>query len=594
MNMHAGSNKPQRKTLTPLHAATPVSFGACAGLYMSPNADALPANTAVLFVSPWGFEEVCLRKFHRQLADALAARGIASLRFDFPGTGNSIEDQAGRLGLESWLESISQATEALKHYSGCANIVLAGHSLGAMLAINALPRLGGISGLALLAPSLSGRLWVRETGIWWKLIAADLGISGGQPEDGSLTIAGLELPAPTAKEIKTLKLSAEMVPSDIDILIAVRPGRESDANFAAELKASGHHVTEIPFRGHEALIANPVVQKIPADTLCAIADNIRAMTVVETPKHKSKTLEPAILRGENFTETSLRFHQNNRLIGTLCEPVGARKGATVIIHGTSYERSTGWGRSAVETARKLAAEGIATFRFDAANVGDSPHLPGAPAQVLYSDLQIADTMAAIDFVEDRGLGPVVLSGRCSGSYAAFQTALADDRVKGLALMNNIIFVWDPAKKVDDEVSNVARPLEDYSARARDPETLKRLLKGQVDIPSAAINVGKAIGKRIAAKISPYVGSLSAANRHKNSIVKAFDTLAERNVPLHLVYADNDVGLEQFKLTFGLDAASSPPTPNIAMTLVANADHNMTPAHARAVMIEEIRKLALEF
>lgn len=581
------------KTALPLHAALPIVFANCAGLYMPPEEHASPSNTAVLFVSPWGFEEVCLRKFHRQLAEELAARGIPSLRFDYPGTGNSLDIDTEQSQLESWLDSIAQAADALKAKSGCGKIILLGHGLGAMLATAAAARFENMaSGLALLAPAYSGRMWLRETGLWWKMIATDLGISGAQPEDGSLTITGLTLPAATAKDIKGMKLSAEMVPAGMDILVAERPGRESDTTFTAELRAAGHQVSDIAFTGHEGLIANPIVQKIPTGLISALADSIRAKAPAEWPQNTPVVPAPAKLQGNGFIETGLRFREDNRLTGILCEPTGRRNGATVIIHGTAYDRSTGWGRSAVETARKLAADGITSLRFDAANVGDSPPLPNASPKVLYTELQVADLKAAVSLLEREKYGPIVLSGRCSGSYAAFQLALSDQRIEGLVLINNIIFMRDPTQELVEDVDKVARPLEEYSARAKDPETFKRLLRGEIDIPAAARNMVKSIGKRIVAKMTPYIGSLSAANRQKARIADAFKTLAARNLPIKLVYADNDVGLEELKLNFGAQVADQPPAPNMEFTLVSNADHNMTPAHANDVVTAEIRKLAL--
>ena len=86
----------------------------------------------------------------------------------------------------------------------------------------------------------------------------------------------------------------------------------------------------------------------------------------------------------------------------LCEPLGPRSGATVVILGTAYDRHSGWGRSSVMMARNLAAAGVASLRFDGANIGDSPPVPGVPDQVLYQDSQIDDVRAAaLDFLARR-------------------------------------------------------------------------------------------------------------------------------------------------------------------------------------------------
>jgi hypothetical protein len=72
-------------------AALPVTFEGTVGLYTPAAASTTPADVAVLFLSPWGFEEMCTRKLWRLLAERIAAHGVASLRFDYPGTGDALD-----------------------------------------------------------------------------------------------------------------------------------------------------------------------------------------------------------------------------------------------------------------------------------------------------------------------------------------------------------------------------------------------------------------------------------------------------------------------------------------------------------------------
>ena len=63
-------------------AAYPVAFSRTVGLFTPPLADHAACNCAVLFLSPWGLEEMCTRRVWRELPERFAAKGIASLRFD--------------------------------------------------------------------------------------------------------------------------------------------------------------------------------------------------------------------------------------------------------------------------------------------------------------------------------------------------------------------------------------------------------------------------------------------------------------------------------------------------------------------------------
>src|SRR5262249_54976492 len=130
--------------------------------------------------------------------------------------------------------------------------------------------------------------------------------------------------------------------------------------------------------------------------------------------------EPLI--GDGFRETPLRFGEGNRLSGILCEPTGTRAGATALLLTTAYDRHAGWGRMSVTMARTLARDGIPSLRFDTANVADSPPLPDAQEQVLYSPAQLQDVSAALDLLEAEKLLPAFAVGRCSGGYLAYQSA----------------------------------------------------------------------------------------------------------------------------------------------------------------------------
>src|SRR5947209_19874477 len=102
----------------------------------------------------------------------------------------------------------------------------------------------------------------------------------------------------------------------------------------------------------------------------------------------------------------------------------------------------------VVMARELARSGIASLRLDLAGIGDSEAPPeGAPA--LYTVLT-DDIRAAIDWLELRGIRDLTVFGSCSGAYQAFHAAISDRRIKRIALVNQLCFVWGPAYAVQLE------------------------------------------------------------------------------------------------------------------------------------------------
>jgi alpha/beta superfamily hydrolase len=122
-----------------------------------------PEPVAALVVcSPVGGEADTNRRREVLLARTLAERGIAVLRHDYRGTGNS-DGEAPDLCFESMVEDTLAAVGLLSDRAGCVPAVL-GTRLGALVAAAAV-RAGEVAGLALWQPCRDGRSYYRELGL---------------------------------------------------------------------------------------------------------------------------------------------------------------------------------------------------------------------------------------------------------------------------------------------------------------------------------------------------------------------------------------------------------------------------------------------
>ena len=156
------------------------------------------------------------------------------------------------------------------------------------------------------------------------------------------------------------------------ILMVHRPARDNEAAFATRLEELGAVVSRQPYLGYDELVSNPTIATQPEDVARQVVDWVGTLAASAGPAGGFQLSPfPAVLEGDGFFEEPLRFGPNSRLSGIVCLPAGARRGASVILLGTAYDRQAGWARSTVELARTLALQGIASLRFDAANVGDS-------------------------------------------------------------------------------------------------------------------------------------------------------------------------------------------------------------------------------
>jgi uncharacterized protein len=116
---------------------TPMLFGPASrqlfGLFHAPERD---ARLAVVICMPLGQEAVRGHRLFRVLADRLARAGVAVLRFDYYGSGDSPgQDTDG--DLEGWRRDVCAAHEELRRRTGSRRIVWLGARLGAALAVMA-------------------------------------------------------------------------------------------------------------------------------------------------------------------------------------------------------------------------------------------------------------------------------------------------------------------------------------------------------------------------------------------------------------------------------------------------------------------------
>jgi exosortase A-associated hydrolase 1 len=132
-----------------------------------------------------------------------------------------------------------------------------------------------------------------------------------------------------------------------------------------------------------------------------------------------------------MTDIALRFTcEGDALFGIASVPAApVARGVVIVVGGPQYR--AGSHRQFTLLARALAAQGIATLRFDVRGMGDSEGT-ARPFEDTGADLHAAIDafMAQVPAVRD-----VVLWGLCDGASAASLYAHSDARVTGLALLN---------------------------------------------------------------------------------------------------------------------------------------------------------------
>jgi len=557
-------------------AAIPVSLGDNFALYHPSFGD-----TGYVMCGAWGFAELCSRKFLRILADDLAAAGFPVLRIDYPGTCNMLDPEPDT-GLDGWVQTAADGARRLREISGCRRVLFFGLNIGSTVALMASQALGDVEGVILADPVFSGRRYMRELQLHAQMTDEGLGValSGKKGETG---FSGFKMSEKLQAELKAINVGKLELTSHPRCLVLMRTGDGNDMEMADQIEAKGCPVERETFDGYGQLMGTPatsiISDKVIADVIAWSKTHFEPRKGPEGRPVRADA-GPVILNGEGFTEQPVTFGPDNRYFGVLCRPKEETGAPVAVFLNAAYNHTVGWGRIWVRASRYLAARGIPSFRFDFANIGETPPTDGEPDRILYTAGQGHDLKTATDFLTETLPNPIYLVGRCLGAWASFHYAHSDPRIRGMMLINQLTLVEKSNYNIDEALVSGARPMEEYRHRARSLSTLKRLVTGKVDVVMAGRHILGHFNDRIAHSFAPYLGTLTETGRNRRECLGIFETHARRSVPVHIVNSENDGSLDEFASYFGADFSGLKAYPNVTQTIIPNADHNLTPEDAQ--------------
>lgn len=239
--------------------------------------------------------------------------------------------------------------------------------------------------------------------------------------------------------------------------------------------------------------------------------------------------EPALLRDE-----ALRFGSDEQLVGIVTHPGHPAQTAVLLLNAGVLHR-IGPHRLHVSLARRLASLGFTALRLDLGGIGDSVASSDAPT---FRESAVADTRLAMSGLDARHH---VIFGICAGADNALATALVDDRVAGIVLVDPYVYPsrkatlrdlraklerMGPRESVRWGIRVITRRVRAQLERLRDGgKTKTDEPQGRVAPPIDDFRMQlAALVERGVKILAVYSGSLGTAYNHEDQLFELFPEL----------------------------------------------------------------------
>lgn len=414
------------------------------------------SDYGVLLCSPIGEEEHNAHETVRRTAWALARQGVASLRFDYHGTGDSMGSWSDTDRVDAWLTSIKDGYDALLA-TGVAHLGGLGMRVGATLLATAMARGAVDLNFVVLWDPCSGKSMLREG------LARSPSTTGRR--DGSVETPGYLYAPQTVTDLQEVDFATLQAGVTADaVLVLNRDDRPPPRGLRRSFPPSDT-VEWDTCTGMSAMLDVPMDKNTVAD---AAVEQVVAWIDRHIEPH-SEPQEPAMLKvrstsidlpqpgGESLTESTVRLGRAE-LFGICTEPAERTRPATVVFVNVANDRQTGPGRRWVEMSRTLAADGFRCIRLSQSGTGDSRTMSGQTFGELYCPQWLTDLP---DALADPVIGaePIALVSLCSGAYSALEAAMRVP-VAVVYPINVILTILDTSRgqRLHSDARQVARPV----------------------------------------------------------------------------------------------------------------------------------------
>lgn len=546
-------------------------------------------NTAVLILPPFGWEEVCSYRSRRHWAIELARVGFPAVRVDLPGAGDSGGAASDADMLDRWDVAVRSALGWLRGLAGVTRVAVIGIRLGGLLAIRALAGGAQIDDLVLWGVPARGRAYVRELRIHSEVVA-----SGSYEEhdsriesDGTLAFAGFVMKPATAAALEAVDVGALALPDlrGRRALLIDRDGLGVDRKLSAALSGAGAQTQTLPADDYRLLMTGPLEVGTPRETIAKTGDWLSAAAgPAEWADDGSRSRRPdaveeatMVVDGVRLTERLLGYSgRAGRMVGVLTRPADHEPLLPVCVVLLAPGRRIGPNRMWVETARRWAALGVQSVRFDIEGLGDSDgdgDLMTVAAD-LYSPRMTGNVKELLDCLEQMGIADCfAMVGLCASAYWSFHAAIEEPRIIGTTLVNLWAFDFNQRLVAERDRARAAEVLRKGMLR----RMVNGVLQGWIRMSDfrRIVRAFRASARR--------GGSEEVAQHH--SVQTWLSTLTAHGTDVAMIFSMQEPLYEQI-LRFGYNDRPVE-WPNLFIEQTPVRDHNLRAPWVQALISDRI-------
>lgn len=265
-------------------------------------------------------------------------------------------------------------------------------------------------------------------------------------------------------------------------------------------------------------------------------------------------------------EDVVRFGDSDRLVGIASTPTDVGSDIGVVLLNAGLVHRVGPNRIYVTLARRLCSRGFHALRFDYSGIGDSP--PRADA-AHFAESSVLEAEAAMDWLaRERGCRRFVLLGLCSGTLAAFRTAIQSPRVIALVLLTSLLEEPESVDQAKIDEAMDRRNARSYAkVKALDWSSWRRFLTGRANYRHVMEVVGRNLRRRI--------GKVPRESRLSSPVLEQIDRLCQRGLFVHFIYGEPTTVLEYFRMTLEPGLRKHVDDGSVRVTVIEKSDHTFT-------------------